>query len=381
VTFFTSCRTEAETSKEPVMTFFHRDRARVCGPEVLFEELEERIVMDASVDPSVGAGDVFGQASFDHHTAHTGTDALLHGTATHEARGNWELGYSSDPSTTMASMLDVILLDGYDGTLSPVNLTVDNTTVLYPPFTSTIGLGGRIFVQNTDPDTAATVQVTLSVPAGGAWTALTATAAGAATVTGSGTTVVLIVGSDPDVNGTLSSLVGSLPSGFYGNTQIDVSAVDLGLLNPPNPVSNDSLTAIFVGDPPLVNAPLFQIVASNTLSPIGGVFVDDIPVHELGVVVEVNHGTLVVPQQPPGLLIPSLTYFGTEGPDGAPLPVGPLVGVRGQLPELQAALAGLQYRSLPGFHGVDVLSIVATDGAFRPILGLSTLDTVPILVV
>ncbi len=81
--------------KEFVMGFLFGNRVAVTGGEHLFEELEERIVLDASVDPTI------------HDNPHSGSDPLH----------NWNLGYSSDPSISMDHILDTGDLAAYHGDL------------------------------------------------------------------------------------------------------------------------------------------------------------------------------------------------------------------------------------------------------------------------
>jgi hypothetical protein len=71
-------------------------RATVCRPERLFEELEERIVLDASVDASLS------------DAPHHGADVAAH----------WNLEYSSDPSAHMNHVLDTADLGAYPGDLA-----------------------------------------------------------------------------------------------------------------------------------------------------------------------------------------------------------------------------------------------------------------------
>jgi hypothetical protein len=74
-------------------------KSTVCRPERLFEELEDRIVLDASVDSASG-------------------DAPLHAA---DAAAHWNLAYSSAPSTHMDHVLDAAALAAYpvDLALSP----------------------------------------------------------------------------------------------------------------------------------------------------------------------------------------------------------------------------------------------------------------------
>ncbi len=71
-------------------------KTTVCRAERLFEELEERIVLDASVDATLSGGP-------DHMA-----DAAAH----------WNLEYSSDPSAHMDHVLDTADLVAYPGDLS-----------------------------------------------------------------------------------------------------------------------------------------------------------------------------------------------------------------------------------------------------------------------
>ncbi len=89
------------------MRFRDHHRARVCGPEIIFEELEQRIVLDASMDSSALGNHAGGPDLL--HGLLSGLDQAVspsHENSRHAGEGDWNLDYSSDPTATMAQVLD-----------------------------------------------------------------------------------------------------------------------------------------------------------------------------------------------------------------------------------------------------------------------------------
>ncbi len=119
------------------MGFLFAHREVVCAADHMFEELEERIVLDASVDASV------------HHDASGGA----------EAHQDWNLGYSSDPSATMDHVLNAGDLDGYHGDLGTPFPSVLLGVVPPSNGASAIDLSGAFRVSG-DPTKVLTVDIT-----------------------------------------------------------------------------------------------------------------------------------------------------------------------------------------------------------------------------
>jgi hypothetical protein len=93
-----------------IMGILFAHKAAVCRPERLFEELEERIVLDASVDSALGDAP--------HHAG----DVAAH----------WNLEYTSDPSAQMDHVLDAAALAGYPGDLALAPPPGFNTSQMGP---------------------------------------------------------------------------------------------------------------------------------------------------------------------------------------------------------------------------------------------------------
>jgi hypothetical protein len=382
------------------MRLFHRNRAKVCGPEMLFEELEERIVMDASVDPATGVDDVFGHVTAHQVITSDHADTPANAVAAPRGSGDWNLEYSSDPSVAMEHVLNDHILTDVNGELGVPAPSI--TVNIVPPVTgiqTVVDLSGTVRI-NGDPTKEMHMVVTYNprpdTSAGIASLSFKETTVLGVTIDEPGTGVLSsswhIDGKVDSLNALLSTMQATLVSGFNGMAEIDVSLTDEDHLVTTNdaplvdrtvyvPVSRAPFT-------PQITMPNPEVIPTGVVTPIpipgdpNVLFVQDTDSHELGVVVRVDHGRLFVPQQPPGTMIPSITYFGTESATGTPLQNGPLVGIRGQLPDLQAALAGLQYQSFPNYRGPDTLTVFATDAGFRPVItGLTATSVTQLLIV
>jgi hypothetical protein len=328
------------------MTFFHRDRARVYSRQILFEELEERIVMDASVDPNIGAADFFGQVSVDPIVAPP------------QASANWTLDYSSNASTSMIELMDYPTLAAADVQLGnpPPGIILGALPTISSSATA-VDLSSVIRI-NGDPSEDMTITL---VP-----NPRPLTSAGISSLVINGAVASTIEPAPPDsINAQLATLQANLVSGFSGMAEIDIRVSD-----PEYGTAGGTALAARTLLIPINASPIVTLqVPSGVITPISGLSVADpgSTVHELGILLKADHGTLTVPQQSPSLLIPSITFFGTEGPNSAPLETAQLVGIRGQLPELQNALNAIEYRSLPGYTGSDTITQVVTDSSFRPV--------------
>ena len=189
------------------MTFRMRNRVRECKPLPLFEELEQRIVLDASVDSGL----------------------------THSSFG-WDLEYASDPSASMSPLIDSGDLAEYEGTLSPVTWLAgfgpgDVPTNWYtvPGGAGSVGddnvdiwwqIGGDFLVDPTSDDTVDSDPiVTITSPYTGGWVNLQVDNIAGATITGNGTVdnpsrSLSIQGSVGTINSVLSTLRGQFPEGY-----------------------------------------------------------------------------------------------------------------------------------------------------------------------
>lgn len=196
------------------MTFRMRNRVRECKPLPMFEELEQRIVLDASVDSDVS----------------------------HASYG-WDLEYASNPASSVAPVIEAGDLAAYQGTLSPVEWAVGHrpsdagiNTIIVPGGSGSLGdenvtiwwqIGGDFYLDpTTDPTTDSNPIVTITSPYTGGWVNLQVDVAGGATVTGNGTAdspsrSLSIQGSVGAINSTLASLRGQFPEGYNTGNEWD----------------------------------------------------------------------------------------------------------------------------------------------------------------
>jgi hypothetical protein len=340
------------------MRFRVHPRAKVCGPDIMFEELEQRIVLDASVD-SIAVG------------SHAGGPDLLHGLlpgldqegpavhANAPQAGDWRLEYSSDPASQMVQVLDhddLALIDVELGTPVP-------GIQLYavPPVQdddSGADLSGAIRVTG-DPTQTLTMTLTPNPrPLNSAGINSLSTSS--------------ISGKVDEVNATLATLYATIYDCFNGFAEIDISLYDedhaTSSDDSPMVVKTLYIPVDRTPHEPAASVPNPQFIPSNTWFALP-VSVADKDSNELGVVVTVNHGVVNIPSASAdveGLVDPAITYYGTEGPNGRPLEQAMRVGVRGPIPNLQAALSGLQYRSFPGYYGGDQMTVTVADEGFLP---------------
>ena len=181
------------------------DRVRECKPLPMFEELEQRIVLDATVDSGVS------------HTAY-----------------GWDLEYASNPSSSVAPVIEAGDLADYQGTLSPLSWAAGEApsdagynTIIVPGGSGSLGdenvtiwwqIGGNIHLAG-DATADSKPVMTVTSPYEGGWVNLQVDAAGQATVTGNGTATapsrsLSITGSVGEINSTLDSLRGQFPEGY-----------------------------------------------------------------------------------------------------------------------------------------------------------------------
>jgi hypothetical protein len=358
------------------MRFRDHNRARECGPEIIFEELEQRIVLDASVDSTALGTHAASPDLF--HELLSGLDQAVspsHEEARHSGGGDWNLGYSSDPAVQMAQVLDhhdLAPLDVELGTPVPGIQLYAVPTVRDGSLVADLSGAVRI---TGDPTKTMFMTIAANPRSltndGIASLSFTDTTAVDVTLSGSGTLWTL-EGAVDSINAILATMQATVNTCFSGFGQIDITLTDADHAADTTtaPLVDKTLYVPIDRSPfePAPSVPNPQLIPSNTWFSLP-VSVIDKDSNEVGIILDVRHGTVIVPTDScnvEGLIAPPITYFGTEGPDGRPLEQGPRVGVRGPIPNLQCALSQVQYRSFPGYHGDDQLTVTATDEAFLP---------------
>jgi hypothetical protein len=261
------------------MTFRMRNRVRECKPLPLFEELEQRIVLDASVDSG------FAQPGY-----------------------GWDLEYASNPSTSLAPVIDAGELANYKATLTNLTWGIDpssygTNTIVLPGGAGSVGqdgveiwwgLGGLAQIDGdttTDSDPVCIV----SSPYGGGWSNLQVDEISGLTVTGNGTTddpsrTISLSGPQGAINAALNSLRGQFPEGYNtgnywngaawvpNNTTLYISAYDTEQPSTtvPNPTNNPvsgTFTAVFVDGEnatPTITAPTTVTLNQNSAFTFSG---------------------------------------------------------------------------------------------------------------
>jgi hypothetical protein len=364
------------------MRFRDRNRARVCGPEIIFEELEQRIVLDASMDSTAvnshagGLDPVHGLLSGLAREMAPG-----HENAHHGGTADWNLEYSSDPSVKMAPVLDrhdLALADVELGTPVPaIQLYAVPTVRDDSPVSNGLlvaDLSGAVRITG-DPTKSLFMTVAANprplTSDGIASLFFKDTTAVDVSIGGSGTLWTLD-GRVDSINAVLATMQATVNSCFNGFAQIDITLTDVDHATSAatSPLVDKTLYIPVDRMPhePAASVPSPQTIPSNTWFSLP-VSVLDKDTNEVGVVLWVEHGVLSVPSDicsTEGLVSPPVTYFGTEGPDGRPLEQGPRVGVRGPISNLQSVLSQVQYRSFPGYRGDDQLTVTVKDESYLP---------------
>ncbi|MDQ7781623.1 MAG: DUF4347 domain-containing protein, partial [Desulfomonilaceae bacterium] len=222
----------------------------------------------------------------------TGTETLINSILA-GLTGQIEAGFTGDATIEMVTN-DIGGLQDID----TLTVTVDPSCscIIGPvgPFvedSGVVSLAGGISVSDPEGDP---MTVTLEVTAG--YDQLNIVASGAAVVTGNGTAVMTIEGSQQDINGSLATLTGTLTPDFFGAAAIAITVTD-GVNT-----ENHALLATVSGvnDAPTVNLPGPQVVDEGTLefSTANGnaiVFGDiEAGSEEVGVRLTATNGTLTL---------------------------------------------------------------------------------------
>lgn len=354
------------------MRFRVHRRAKVCGPELMFEELEQRIVLDASVD-SIAVG------------SHAGGPDLLHGLLAEPGQegpavhanahdgGAWALEYSSDPDAKMTHIVDhhdLALVDVELGSPVPgINLyavqpVTDANPKVVDPLTGTV---------QTGVDLSGAIRIT-----GDPTQTLTLTLVPDPRLVNSDGIISLsettLSGHVDDINAQLATLYGTVYPCFNGFAEIDVQLYDEdhATSSDASPLAVSTLYIPVAQTPqtPAAMVPGPQILDTTLQSEINiPVTLADRDSNGLGVIVSVNHGTVTIPYEDANVanyVQPPVLYIGTLDQDNRPLDYGPRVGVKGPVSNLNGALANLTYQSFPGYHGQDQMTVVVTDERFYP---------------
>jgi hypothetical protein len=204
----------------------------------LFEELEQRIVLDASVDSSI------------HDSLHSSSDSP----------NNWNLAYSSDPSISLDHVLDTADLAAYHGDLASPYPSI--TLGVVPPTNgaSVVDLSGVVRINGSPTVDSMFCAITYNPRPG--------TSNGVNSLSFSETTAQDITITPPEegddvlsrtwlfegrydsINAILSTMQAQMSSSFSGNAEIDITLTD-------SDHENDATAA------PLVTRTLYISVSSS----------------------------------------------------------------------------------------------------------------------
>jgi hypothetical protein len=342
----------------------------------MFEELEQRIVLDASVD-SIAVG------------SHAGGPDLFHGlqaepghvgpavNASAHHGGDWTLEYSSEPGSKMAQVIDhhdLALIDVELGSPLP-GITL---YAVQPVTDASIAadLSGAIRVTG-DPTLELTMTLTPNprpVNSYGIDTLSTTT----------------ITGHADDINATLATLYATINSCFNGFAEIDISLSD-----PDHSTNSDdsplAVTTLYIPVDQTPHTPSVMVpgpqnnIPSDVAVPIP-ISLADKDSNELSVFIKANHGIVTVPSagaDVEGLVHPPVLYYETLGADGRALDHGVRVNVKGPISNLNGALAGATYQSFPGYQGQDQVTVTVSDERFPrqgSVCSIPAIGVIPITV-
>ncbi len=350
------------------MGFLFGNRVAVSGGEHLFEELEERIVLDATVDPTI------------HDNPHSGSDHLH----------NWNLDYSSDPSISMDHILDSGDLAAYPGDLGTPSPSI--TVGIVPPTNGSpvVDLSGAVRVNGSTTAISMHCVVTYNPRA---MTSSGIQSLGFSEDTSFGVTITPPTGTDvlsrswvidapyDSLNAILSTMQAHVKPGFTGNAEIDVTLTDPDHATDTSkaplvtrtvyiPVTQGPAQSI---DGPVVTAPT-SITAAGGIGAVGvfgGVDVTDIKAQVVDVGLAVYHGTIGGTTGIQGVqVIQNAPASSTATPPGSTAGdywVPSWLFVRGNLTAINTYLGNLSYTHLDSYGTAgdsvadDVLEIMVDD--------------------
>ena len=336
------------------MSFFFGNRVPIRGGEHLFEELEERIVLDASVDASI------------HDSLHGGSDSLH----------NWDLDYSSNPSTTLEHVLDTGDLAAYPGDLASPYPTITLGTVAPTNGASVVDLSGAVRINGSPTVDNLYCAVTFNPRPG--------TSSGIDSLSFSETAVADINITEPtansavlgrtwqfegrhdSINAMLATMQAKMTSGFSGTAEIDITLTDSDheadasaaplvtrTLFISATASTTEVTTTAVG--PAITDP-GSITATGGTAAAGafsGIEVSDMRAQVIDVGIAVYHGTLggtdsidgvQVIQNVPGSSV-AVPPGATAGNDWVPS----WLYVRGNLTDINTFISNLTYERLGNY--------------------------------
>ncbi|MBI5571832.1 MAG: DUF4347 domain-containing protein [Desulfomonile tiedjei] len=332
------------------------------------------------------AADSLGHALVDRVALYTQADVFASAAKTGGPQHDWTLEYSSNPSVVMEQILDPATLQTVTTELYPPSITLAAVPPVHRPpdliGPAVVNLGGAIRVSDS-PAEELTVTITPDQQPliNNAITGLSfSQVVSNVTVTAVDSGLVM-VGLPEGINEILSTLTATISSEApAGIATIRVTAVETA--------SGGTADATFYIDvdrapyTPQIQVPNFQTVTSGVLTTIPfpassepHLRVTDTDSHDVGVIIQAFHGTVSVPSTP------GVVQYATNIPFG-PSIVGPVIGLRGDLPSLWSALHGLEYRSFPGYFGPDTITVNVNDLSYIPLRqpGLSATEPISIRV-
>ena len=352
-----------------------------------FEALGKELAPDAQIQfyGCDTAADSLGHALVDRVALYTHADVFASAAKTGGPQHDWTLEYTSNPSVLMEQVLDPATLQTVTTQLSPPSITLAAVPPVHRPpdliGPAVVNLGGAIRVADS-PAEELTVTITADQQAlinSSILGLVVENVVSGTLASGSGTTQLVITGLPDGVNEVLSTMTASISSSApAGIATIRVTAVD----------ATSTADATYYIDvdrapyTPEIQVPNFQTVTSGVLTTIPfpataepHLRVTDTDSHDLGVIIQAFHGTVSVPSTP------GVAQYNSTAPFG-PSIVGPVIGLRGDLPSLWTALHGLQYQSFPNYFGPDTITVNVNDLSYIPIRqpGLSATEPISITV-
>jgi hypothetical protein len=358
--------------KEFLMSFFFRNRVPIRGGEHLFEELEERIVLDATVDASI------------HDSLHGGTD-VSH---------NWDLGYSSNPSVSLDHVLATGDLAAYPGDLASPYPSITLGVVGPTNGASVVDLSGSVRINGSPTVENMYCAVTYNPRPGTSsgidslmFSETTATDLEVTTPT-SGDAVLArtwqFSGRYDSINAILATMQANMTTGFTGTAEIDITLTDSDhetdataaplvtrTLFISATASPTEVTTTAVG--PTIDEPS-SITATGGTGAAGvfsGIEISDMRAQVIDVGLAVYHGTLGGTAAIPGVqIIQNVASTSVSTPPGATSGndwVPSWLYVRGNVTDINTYLGNLTYQRLGSYGTIgdatvdDILDVRVDD--------------------